>query len=48
MSVSLKTQKNKPGEPEVEYLPVGMRRNKIVPQSEATRDLEDSLTSYQK
>ena len=45
-SVSLETQKDKPGE--VVCLPVGTRRTKIVPQSEATGDLEDSLTSYQK
>ena len=41
-SVSLESQKDKPGEPEVAYLPVGTRSKKIVPQSEATRDLEDS------
>ena len=39
-SVSLESQKDKPAE--VAYLPVGTRRKKIVPQSEATRDLEDS------
>jgi len=39
-SVTLESQKDKPGE--VVYLPVGTRRKKIVLQSEATRDLEDS------
>jgi len=39
-SVSLESQKDKPAEEA--YLPVGTRRKKIVLQSEATRDLEDS------
>ena len=42
MSVSLKSQKDKPGELEVAYLPVGTRRKKIVLQSDADSNLKDS------
>ena len=42
MSVSLKSQKDKPGEPEAAFLPVGTRHKKTVQQSDAYTNLRDS------